>query len=191
MIENTVPGTVIPQAEKEGMFSVFRPMIKATGGLSLGQVCSITGLEPAVIQNWVKRGFVPRPEHKKYYERHLSRILLISALRDCMNIEDIGELMVLINGDTDDEGDDIISETALYDVFCEAVRELDERSLNMQEIEHCIDELVLHEDRNAKERLSMALKVMVYAYLCGKCLKQIQLNLSRLRGEQNEYEKQQ
>ena len=108
-----------------------------------------------------------------------------------IHIEDIGELMVLINGDTDDEGDDIISETALYDVFCEAVRELDERSLNMQEIEHCIDELVLHEDRNAKERLSMALKVMVYAYLCGKCLKQIQLNLSRLRGEQNEYEKQQ
>ena len=186
-----IPGTNIAYGDNKDAFSVLRPMIQITGGLSLGQICRITKLQSSTIQNWVKRGFVPRPEHKKYYERHLSRILLISALRDCMNIEDIGELMVLINGDTDDEGDDIISETALYDVFCEAVRELDERSLNMQEIEHCIDELVLHEDRNAKERLSMALKVMVYAYLCGKCLKQIQLNLSRLRGEQNEYEKQQ
>ncbi|MBQ5443840.1 MAG: DUF1836 domain-containing protein [Erysipelotrichaceae bacterium] len=186
-----IPGTNIAYGDNKDAFSVLRPMIQITGGLSLGQICRITNLQSSTIQNWVKRGFVPRPEHKKYYERHLSRILLISALRDCMNIEDIGELMVLINGDTDDEGDDIISETALYDVFCEAVRELDERSLNMQEIEHCIDELVLHEDRNAKERLSMALKVMVYAYLCGKCLKQIQLNLSRLRGEQNEYEKQQ
>ncbi len=186
-----IPGTNIAYGDNKDAFSVLRPMIQITGGLSLGQICRITNLQSSTIQNWVKRGFVPRPEHKKYYERHLSRILLISALRDCMNIEDIGELMVLINGDTDDEGDDIISETALYDVFCEAVRELDERSLNMQEIEHCIDELVLHEDRNAKERLSMALKVMVYAYLCGKCLKQIQLNLSKLRGEQNEYEKQQ
>lgn len=186
-----IPGTNIAYGDNKDAFSVLRPMIQITGGLSLGQICRITNLQSSTIQNWVKRGFVPRPEHKKYYERHLSRILLISALRDCMNIEDIGELMVLINGDTDDEGDDIISETALYDVFCEAVRELDERSLNMQEIEHCIDELVLHEDRNAKERLSMALKVMVYAYLCGKCLKQIQLNLSRLRGEQNEHEKQQ
>ncbi|MBQ6217039.1 MAG: DUF1836 domain-containing protein [Erysipelotrichaceae bacterium] len=186
-----IPGTNIAYGDNKDAFSVLRPMIQITGGLSLGQICRITNLQSSTIQNWVKRGFVPRPEHKKYYERHLSRILLISALRDCMNIEDIGELMVLINGDTDDEGDDIISETALYDVFCEAVRELDEISLNMQEIEHCIDELVLHEDRNAKERLSMALKVMVYAYLCGKCLKQIQLNLSRLRGEQNEHEKQQ
>ncbi|MBR6233087.1 MAG: DUF1836 domain-containing protein [Erysipelotrichaceae bacterium] len=186
-----IPGTNIAYGDNKDAFSVLRPMIQITGGLSLGQICRITNLQSSTIQNWVKRGFVPRPEHKKYYERHLSRILLISALRDCMNIEDIGELMVLINGDTDDEGDDIISETALYDVFCEAVRELDERSLNMQEIEHCIDELVLHEDRNAKERLSMALKVMVYAYLCGKCLKQIQLNLSKLRGEQNAYEKQQ
>lgn len=186
-----IPGTNIAYGDNKDAFSVLRPMIQITGGLSLGQICRITNLQSSTIQNWVKRGFVPRPEHKKYYERHLSRILLISALRDCMNIEDIGELMVLINGDTDDEGDDIISETALYDVFCEAVRELDERSLNMQEIEHCIDELVLHEDRNAKERLSMALKVMVYAYLCGKCLKQIQLNLSKLRGEQNKYEKQQ
>ena len=186
-----IPGTNIAYGDNKDAFSVLRPMIQITGGLSLGQICRITNLQSSTIQNWVKRGFVPRPEHKKYYERHLSRILLISALRDCMNIEDIGELMTLINGDIDDESDDIISETALYDVFCEAVRELDERSLNMQEIEHCIDELVLHEDRSAKERLSMALKVMVYAYLCGKCLKQIQLNLSRLRGEQNEYEKQQ
>ena len=112
-----IPGTNIAYGDNKDAFSVLRPMIQITGGLSLGQICRITNLQSSTIQNWVKRGFVPRPEHKKYYERHLSRILLISALRDCMNIEDIGELMVLINGDTDDAGDDIISETALYDVF--------------------------------------------------------------------------
>lgn len=185
-----IPGTNIAYGDKKDAFSVLRPMIQITGGLSLGQICRITNLQSSTIQNWVKRGFVPRPEHKKYYERHLSRILLISALRDCMNIEDIGELMTLINGDIDDESDDIISETALYDIFCQAVRELDERSIDMQQVEHSIDELILQEDVSAKEKLSMALRVMVYAYLCGKCLKQIQMNLSKLRGEQNEYEKQ-
>ena len=35
-----------------------------TGGLMLSQVSQLTGLEPHVIQNWVKRGFVSPPERK-------------------------------------------------------------------------------------------------------------------------------
>ena len=109
-----VPGTSIPH-EGGGMFSVFRPMIQATDGLTLRQVCSITGLEPSTIQNWIKRGFVSHPVEKKYRERQLARILLISALRDCMKIDSIGELLTIVNGDTEDTSDDIISEEQLYD----------------------------------------------------------------------------
>ena len=54
---------------------------------------------------------------KKYRERHIARILLIAALRDCMQIDRIGALMTYINGDADDEQDDIISDVALYDIF--------------------------------------------------------------------------
>ncbi|MCR4633674.1 MAG: DUF1836 domain-containing protein [Erysipelotrichaceae bacterium] len=182
MSDKIIPGTNIPYGDQKDAFSVLRPMIQITGGLSLGQICRITSLQQSTIQNWVKRGFVPRPERKKYYERHLSRILLISALRDCMNIEDIGELMTLINGDTDDESDDIISETALYDLFTRAVRDLDEKSLNMAEIEVSIDRSFSDENALIRQKLSMALKVMVYAYLCGKCLRQIDHNLAGLRG---------
>ena len=183
MSAKIIPGTNIEYGDKEDAFSVLRPMIEITGGFSLGQICRITGLQPSTIQNWVKRGFVLRPDHKKYYERHLSRILLISALRDCMNIGDIGELMWLINGDTEDESDDIISETALYDSFCKAVKHLDDTSLNFEEIDHTIDEILQSEDVAVRERLSMALKVMVYAYLSGKCQRLIDMHLSRLRGE--------
>ena len=183
MAVKIIPGTNIEYGDKEDAFSVLRPMIQITGGLSLSQICKITGLQASTIQNWVKRGFVPRPDHKKYYERHLSRILLISALRDCMNIEDIGELMVLINGDTEDESDDIISETDLYDSFCRAVKGLDEESANLLDINRNIESIPQNEDPRIVNRLIMALKVMVYAYLSGKCMKIIDENLERLRGE--------
>lgn len=96
-------------------------LIRTAGGLSLAQVCSVTGLEPSTVQNWIKRGFVPHPEHKRYGERHVARILLISALRDCLMIERIGELMVYVNGNADDTSDDLITEEALYDLFNAAV----------------------------------------------------------------------
>ena len=81
-MQQFVPGTNLKYEGGRGMFSLLRPMIQAADGLTLGQVCSITGLAPATIQNWVKRGFVSRPIQKKYRERQLARILLISSLRD-------------------------------------------------------------------------------------------------------------
>ncbi len=183
MAGKIIPGTNIEYGNSKDAFSVLRPMIEITGGLSLSQICRITNLQTSTIQNWVKRGFVQRPDHKKYYERHLSRILLIAVLRDCMNIEDIGELMQLINGDTDDESDDIVSEAVLYDRFCEAVRNIDDNSLNFADIEQSIEKMSFNEEGTIKEKLIMALKVMVYAYLSGKCMKQIEKNLSGLRGK--------
>ncbi|MCR4633309.1 MAG: DUF1836 domain-containing protein [Erysipelotrichaceae bacterium] len=183
MKDMLIPGTNIEYGQSDDAFSVLRPMIEITGGLSLGQICRITGLQSSTIQNWVKRGYVPHPDQKKYYERHLSRILLISALRECMNIEEIGELMMLINGDTDDESDDIISETKLYDYFCKAVKNLNELSLEGENIENSIVEILKNEDEANMDKLTLALKVMVYAYISGLCLKKIEVNLKGLRGE--------
>lgn len=180
MLSKTIPGTNIEYRGNTDASDILRPMLQITGGLSLSQVCRITGLQTSTIQNWVKRSYVPKPEKKKYYERHLSRILLISALRDSMNIEDIGDLMVLINGDTDDESDDIISETDLYDYFCRAIRSLDVISLSDEDINKVIDEILENEVEN-KEKLNIALKVMVYAYITGRSLKQVNKNLEILK----------
>jgi len=183
MLTKMIPGTNIAYTESDDAFSVFKPMIEITGGLSLGQVCSITGLQTSTIQNWVKRGFVPHPDNKKYYERHLSRILLISALRECMNIEEIGELMKLINGDADDESDDIVSESRLYDYFCKSIRNLETKHLSDEYITGTIETILENENSSCKDRLLPALKVMVYAFISGACLKEINLNLSILRKE--------
>lgn len=176
-----IPGTNMKYSSENDAFSMFRPMIEITGGLSLSQVCSITGLQASTIQNWVKRGYAPRPINKKYLERHLARILLISSLRDCMNIEDIGELMKLINGDTEDESDDIVSESKLYDYFSNCINTLNCKTIEDGEIEKAINDVLKNEELVVKEKLVYALKVMVYAYMSGKCLKQISVNLAKLK----------
>ena len=170
MNEATVPGTVIPYTKGDGMFSVFKPMIKATGGLTLGQVTAITGLEASAIQNWVKRGFVAHPVNKKYFERQLARILLISALRSSMKIESIGELMHIVNGSADDESDDIISEEQMYDYLCETVSELENAAVSPEEVEKTVAKVTsgyISKDAESRERLENALNVMAYAYLSG------------------------
>lgn len=77
----TLPGTTIavdwnrPEEAETLLNSLF-----LAGGLMLSQVASLTGLEPYVIQNWVRRGFVAPPERKRYSRRQFSRIVLINML---------------------------------------------------------------------------------------------------------------
>ncbi|MBQ2667671.1 MAG: DUF1836 domain-containing protein, partial [Clostridia bacterium] len=77
-----LPGTVLsvdserPEAAEEVFSAMF-----LTGGLVLSQVTQVTGLEPYIVQNWVRRGFLPPPQQRKYTRRQLSRILTINALK--------------------------------------------------------------------------------------------------------------
>lgn len=167
-MQTTVPGTSMPY-EKGGMFSLFRPMIQATDGLTLRQVCSLTGLEPSTIQNWIKRGYVAHPVQKKYRERQLARILLISVLRDCMKIDSIGALLATVNGDADDTGDDIISEEQLYDYLCAVIGRAS-GDLSVEAIPTAVAAVTkdyVPTDDTALSRLNEALTVMVYAYTAG------------------------
>lgn len=152
-MEKYIPGTDSYYKNSEG-FETYKQMIEIGDGISLSQVCNITKLEPHTIQNWVKRGYIPHPINKKYYTKHLARILLINALRECMYIEDIGSLMVYINGDVDDESDDIISEENLYKLFSNVIFEIND--LN------CIEKIVDTKVKNNK--LNNCMKVMAYAY---------------------------
>lgn len=136
-------------------FDSYKRMIELGNGLSLGQVCNITKLKPHIIQNWIKRSYIPHPIGKKYYTKHLARILLINSLRNCMKIEDIGLLMKTINGDVDDESDDIISEEKLYKMFSTLI-------LNLKDLNK-IDEYIQRNVKNKK--LQEYMKIMVYAYI--------------------------
>lgn len=185
MYEKLVPGTVMPYGNIEGgMFSIFRPMITAADGLSLGQVAALTGLEYSTVQNWVKRGFVAHPVQKKYYERQLARILLISALRSCMKIEQIAELLALVNGDVEDESDDMISESKLYDYLCETVRQMDLGRFSRADIEAVIRRVTADyrgPGCDAGARLTAALLTMVCAYASGRLKEEAEFYFEQMK----------
>lgn len=117
-MEWTIPGTTIT-ARREDAHHVedqFNAMFFG-GGVTLSQVAAVSGLEPYAIQNWVKRGFLARPEHKRYSLRQVCRILNINMLKAAMPLEEICHLLGYINGELDNEGDDLIDDTRLYFMF--------------------------------------------------------------------------
>ena len=160
-MEWTLPGTVLsvdadrPQAAEEVFSSLF-----LAGGLVLSQVTQVTGLEPYIIQNWVRRGFLAPPKQRKYTRRQLSRILMINALKSTLSIEQICKL--------DDEGDDTIDDTELYGAFVLVAGSVQKHGLTSEsEMNRLIaDGLKDYKESipGAKERIEQALRIMITAW---------------------------
>ena len=168
-MEWTLPGTVLsvdadrPQAAEEVFSSLF-----LAGGLVLSQVTQVTGLEPYIIQNWVRRGFLAPPKQRKYTRRQLSRILMINALKSTLSIEQICKLLSYINGALDDEGDDTIDDTELYGAFVLVAGSVQKHGLTSEsEMNRLIaDGLKDYKESipGAKERIEQALRIMITAW---------------------------
>lgn len=168
-MEWTLPGTVLsvdadrPQAAEEVFSSLF-----LAGGLVLSQVTQVTGLEPYIIQNWVRRGFLAPPKQRKYTRRQLSRILMINALKSTLSIEQICKLLSYINGALDDEGDDTIDDTELYGAFVLVAGSVQKHGLTSESEMNCLiaDGLKDYKESipGAKERIEQALRIMITAW---------------------------
>lgn len=113
-----LPGTILSAQREDSRFieQQFSSMFLG-GGVVLSQVASITGLEPYTVQNWVKRGFLPAPEHKRYNMNQLCRIITINMLKRTLPMDRICGLLAYINGDLDDCSDDLIDDSKLYFMF--------------------------------------------------------------------------
>ena len=113
-----IPGTTLT-GERENADrtdGLFQSMFLA-GGLTLSQVASITGLEPYTIQNWVKRGFLPPPQGKRYNMEQVCRLINMNILKGNMPLEQIVHLMSYLNGSLVDESDDLVDDTMLFFLF--------------------------------------------------------------------------
>jgi len=164
------PGTTLPFDSKfcENSFFIISSLCAATGGITLSQLTEMTGLEGTTIQNWVKRGWVSKTIGKKYNERQIARILIISILRDSIQLEQIAKLMSYVNGSVDDMTDDIIDEGELYNRLCTIIFSLDENKLSGESVKSAIRQHLADYKGplpDSKERLFSALRVMVTAYI--------------------------
>ena len=181
MNEALIPGTNIAYPDNRDVLEIFRPFTQSGGGLTLSQICHVTGLESATVQNWIKRGFVPHPNGRRYSERHLCRILTINAVRDGMKIDNVGALLRALNGDVNDEGDDIIQERRLFELFCRVVRLTKNAPANVDSAARDACRLLTPEEKKYSDTLEYALRVMAYAYYAGKYKKEAELAFGKIK----------
>ena len=162
-----IPGTVlaIRQEETDHVQEMFSSMFLA-GGMALGQISHITGLEPYTVQNWVKRGFLAPPINKRYTLRQLCRILNINMLKAALSLEQICGLLQYVNGDLNDESDDLIDDSQLYFLFLRLVA--NHRQMNTAEGREEYLQKVLSDYAEpipgARERVEKVLRIMLTAW---------------------------
>ena len=169
--EKLLPGTATTYVEHgEKGFSKIEMLLEATGGLNLSQVCAVTGLEGSTIQNWVKRGWVSHPNGKKYEEKHIARILIINALKECIKLEHIALLMNYVNGTAVDNNDYIIRESELYNLLCDALGRMGKAQDQSRGGVEAVVEILIRGYKSPKPdssaRIRKALTLMIYACVC-------------------------
>lgn len=183
-MEWIIPGTVL-KADRDRAAQLpeqFQAMFLG-GDLVLSQVAGITGLETYQIQNWVRRGFLTPPEKKRYTMRQLCRIININMLKGVLPIEKVCGLLGYINGQLDDESDDIIDDSQLYFMFVE----LAARAKELYDTEGA--ELLLEQSLadyvepylGARLRVKSALRVMLTAYLAERMRQEAERMLNNLK----------
>ena len=170
-----IPGTTLEgkRSDADRTDGLFQSMFLA-GGLTLSQVASITGLEPYTVQNWVKRGFLPPPQHKRYNMEQVCRIININMLKGALPLEQICRLMAHINGNLADESDDIIDDTLLYFKFVS----LAARARHIggtKEWGEALEEVMAGYEEpypGARDRIIKVLRIMLTAWIASKLRQQ-------------------
>ena len=178
-----IPGTTLEgqRSDADRTNGLFQSMFLA-GGLTLSQVASITGLEPYTIQNWVKRGFLSPPRHKRYDMEQVCRLINMNILKGTMPLEQIIKLMAYPNGDLADETDDLVDDTMLFFLFVK----LAARARYIGGTKAWDDALVeITEDyrepvSGAREKLVKVLKIMLTVWCANSLKAQAETMLSEL-----------
>ena len=178
-----IPGTVLTAKRDDAKYieQQFTSMFFG-GGIVLSQVAGVTGLETYTVQNWVKREFLPPPEHKRYNMNQLCRIVIINALKSALPMEKIVQLISYVNGELDDDRDDLIDDAKLYFLFVQLAARAKE-GLSPEEWEEILNaELADYVEpvADAKERVKKALWVMLTAWSAARLQKQAEKLLAQL-----------
>jgi len=169
---NRFPGMAVELgcAEKGCSQSLFDGVF-AAGGLTLSQVSVMTGLEPYLIQNWIKRGFVAPPVKRLYSRQQLARIALINMLREALQIEKICSLIGILDRGTASPEDDLIGDEELYhryvDMIAEGGIDLDDPlSVSAAAERACGD--YTERVAGARKQLARILALMLYAHAAAR-----------------------
>ena len=89
--------------------------------LYVNQVCepissgSEKGLTASMINNYVKHGYISKPEKKKYQRKQIARLIAISTLKSVFSIQEIAQTLNTLQTETNSE--------QLYNAFVDYMNE--------------------------------------------------------------------
>ncbi len=180
----TIPGTILqidPQ-EADRIPTLLSSMFLA-GDIQLSQVCSITGLEPYAVQNWVKRGFLSPPVRKRYNQEQLCRIVTINMLKPALALEQICSLLQYVNGNLNDESDDLIDDSQLYILFLRLAAYHRQMHNNQGREEYLTQVLADYAEPipGARDRVEKVLRIMLTAWAAAQMKKKSQKWLDEIK----------
>lgn len=183
-MSKTFPGTTIETTSLEKQSSkLLFDGIFATGGITLSQVSVMTGLEPYIIQNWVRRGFLTPPQKRVYSRQQFARIVIINMLKDSLQLEKICKLIEMISGDPLDPNDDLISDNVLYHLYVDMLAEGNIDILNDNSVIMATEkaaESFVERQPGDRRKLASILQVMLYGHAAAKIKFQAEQKLSLL-----------
>lgn len=185
-MKKTLPGTTVEAdlGRPDATDALLSPLF-LTGGLMLSQVSQLTGLEPHMVQNWVKRGFLSPPQRKKYSRRQFCRILIINMLKDSLQLEKICALLSYVNGQLDDESDDLVDDSYLYACAVRLIGQMEADPVaEQEEIEAWCDRVLADYGEHtpgARERVGRVLRVILTAYMAAELKREAESLLADLK----------
>lgn len=168
--DELIPGTKLLRSEMGGVTGLefLSKIFFISDGVMLTQIRDISGIDGSTLQNWTKRGWVANSKLKKYDINQVAHILIINMLRSCMQLDKIAYLTQFINGKINDDSDDIIADSVLYDYICRILDKLMTYEVcSIGSMRQTIDEVTsdyCESIPGARDRLSKALEIIVVAY---------------------------
>lgn len=168
-----LPGTTIEaNINKLGVSEKILGNIFQTGGLVMSQLSVLLGLEPYIIQNWVKRGFLAPPVKKLYTKRQFCRLCIINMLKDTLRLERIAALISYVNGRLDDESDDTVGDDCLYNYYVDMCFLLTAEDADIDAVLDKVTETYNEPCEGGRERLKRVLLVMYHSHISAMAKKQ-------------------
>ena len=73
------------------------------------------GLTASMVNNYVKHGYLPKPDKKKYQRKQIARLIAITTLKSVFSIQEIAQTLNTLHTDTNSE--------ELYNAFVDYMNE--------------------------------------------------------------------
>lgn len=158
----TIPGTILSADKLGGVTGkdFIDKVFYVTDGIMLSQIREITGIDGTTLQNWVKRGWVDKPVNKTYSREQLARILLLSMMRDTLELSEILALLSYISGENEIDG------CGLYDCVCRVLSAVSESGGGMGGLDEIVITTLTDYDlpTETKKRVLVGVRIIVVSY---------------------------